>query len=75
MIGFFLRGVQQMRARGRITRDRGLADIQRLRADFAHMVDPHQACSMPALRVIQHHLWGVLARVKALGTRRAQYGG
>jgi hypothetical protein len=42
VVGFLLRRAEQLRARGFVARHRGLADVQRLRADLAGVVDAHQ---------------------------------
>ena len=73
MVGFLLRGFQQVGARSGIARDRGLAAVKCLRADLAHMVDPHQAGGVAALRLVQHHVGQGFGGVGAHRNRRAQY--
>ena len=49
MVGLLLRRCHQVLTGMCIARDRGLADVQRLRAYLADMVDAHQSCSVAAL--------------------------
>ena len=42
VVAFFLAGLQEFLAQNRVARSQRLRGIQRLRANFAHVVDPHQ---------------------------------
>jgi hypothetical protein len=52
MVGFFAGRMQQMIAVRRISSQRRLAQIQRLRTDLTGVIDPHQAGHVAALCVI-----------------------
>ena len=73
MVGLFLRGFEQVLARGLVARDRGLAAIQRLRADLADMVDPHQSGRVLALAVVQFDLCHLGGRIGTDRGRCAEY--
>ncbi|WP_425520390.1 hypothetical protein [Stenotrophomonas pavanii] len=74
MVGFFLGRFQQVVTRGRVTGHGGLAEIQALRADLAHVVDPHQASRVAALGAIHAGLAGVRGGVGAGRRRVAEHG-
>ena len=65
MVGLFLGRFQQVFTRGRVAGHGGLAEIQALRADFADVVDPHQAGCMAALGAAHAGLVGLRSRVGA----------
>ena len=69
-----LRGGQQAGAGGGVAGDRGLADIQGLRADFPDVVDAHQAGGVPAFLVVEHHVGAVAGGVRAFSRRGAEDG-
>ncbi|SOT94099.1 hypothetical protein CFBP6762_00543 [Xanthomonas arboricola pv. fragariae] len=73
MVGFFLRRLQQMMLGVGIAGDRGLAEIQALRADLADVVDPHQAGGVATLVRFQCDVGRVGGRVGPLGGRIAEY--
>ena len=48
MLALLVGGIEQVRARRGIARERGLPEVQRLRADLADMIDAHEPRGVPA---------------------------
>ena len=69
VIGLFLRGRQQLRACRLVARDGRLAHVQRLRTDFAGVVDAHQPGGVAPRAIVHRALDFVVAWVPALGDR------
>jgi DNA polymerase-3 subunit delta len=67
VIAFLARRVEQMAARVRVARGQRLAVIQRLRGDFAGVVDAHQAGDVTALVVGELAVALVAGRIGAAG--------
>jgi hypothetical protein len=57
-----------------VTRDCSLADVERLGADFANMIDPHQTGGMLAFGFIQGHVGLAEAWIGTLGASAAEHG-
>src|SRR5690606_5324423 len=74
VVGFFLGGVQQVLAGFLAARHRGLAEVERLGADLANVVDARQAGGMAALGVVQLDLGQSGGGVRAGGGRVAEDG-
>jgi hypothetical protein len=62
MISFLGCGFEQVRAQRRVARDCGLAEIQRLRADLADVVDAHEAGRVAAFGFIERGIGDVAGR-------------
>jgi hypothetical protein len=56
MIGFLGRGSEHARALRVVVRDRGLTEIQRLRAHFADVIDTHEPGRVTARRIVERNV-------------------
>lgn len=65
VVGLFLGRFQQVFTGGRVAGHGRLAEVQALCADFADVVDPHEARRVAALGVVHARLAGVRSRVGA----------
>src|SRR5690606_30252894 len=74
VVGFLLRGLEQVFAGGLLARHRGLAVVQALGADLADVVDPHQAGGMAAFAGLQLDVGRVPGGVGAAGRGLAEHG-